>query len=170
MDYSAYLENFDKEELVYLQGQAKSAQSTFFKFIHRAGIIIAFLLLLLYTIANFTYDPNRIYEEHETPLTTGFVLRLSGIIILMFGVIFSGAYYFAIHSLFKEIKNGKKVVAQVKIKSKKHMPHNDTYHLLLHNNLKKSIEVDANFYNSVNINDEINIEYTPSSEKVLGYH
>lgn len=168
--YIGFQETLNKKENAFLLKQAKEAQSSFIKVFHTVMLVIVFFLVLLYTIANFTYDPYKVYEKHETPLTPSFVINLSFILVAIFGTLIGFAYYFAIYSLFKEVKNGYKIVAQVSIKRKMHMKQNNTYHLFLNNFFKKSIEVESAFYNMVDVNDEINIEFLPTSEKILGYY
>lgn len=173
MPYSrtkTYWDTIDEQERSFLLQHANAQRSSYFKTSYLMFLAITVVFALVFTIANFTYNPHHIPPEVTTPLSPKFVLQLTAIFYGIGAVIFLVFYYLAIHSLYQEIKKGKKLIATVKIRQKQYIKQNDTYHLHLHHFLKKSIEVRKDFYELVQVNDEINVEFMPNSERIMGYH
>lgn len=165
-----YLETLNKEEKTFLLKQALVSKKSYLRTSYYIALFMAVVFMFVFTIANFTYDPLTIPEEVETPLSPLFVLQIALYFYIVASLVFGFFYYTAIHSLFKEIKSGKKAIASVKIKQKQYMEQNNTYHLHLLQFFKKSIQVEKSFFEIVEVNDEINVEYMPSSERIMGYH
>jgi hypothetical protein len=165
-----YYEPLNADELAYLKKTSSKEKKSFFKAVHYAFLILSILLVFLYTIANFTYNPEKIDPEIETPLTPLFVVQIAICMYILLGLIFSAAYFLTLYKYTREIKKGMKVIEITSIKEKKYMPHNNKYYLYLHSYYKKSIEVEKQQFDQICINDEINIEYTPYSDIFLGYY
>lgn len=167
---SCYLEPMEKEELQYLEKHAARQKKMFLKVVHYIFLGLALFMTALYTFANFTYDPANIDEQAEIPLSPGFVLQVAGGIFLFFAVVLGLLYYLTILSLFREIKKGYKIVEQAFIIEKKYMAQTESYHFYLNSRIRKSIEVSKKDYNFYDVNDEVNIEYSPASHQFFGYY
>ncbi len=165
-----YFEPLTEAEKAYLSASAHSSKKGFMKTVHYMFLVLAIIMIFVYTIANFTYDPHNIDPNTTTPLTPEFVLLLAGIMFLTFGVLLSIAYVVTIHKYFREIKKGQKIVESTTVKEKRYMPQNNKYYLYLNSPTKGSIEVEPKMYAYIQVNDEINIEYTPFSKSFLGYY
>lgn len=167
---NSYREPMEREELQYLERQAVRQRKLFLRVAHYIFLGLALFMTALYTFSNFTYDPGNIDERTETPLSPVFVLQVAAGMFLFFAIVLGLLYYFTILSLFREIKSGYKVVEQAFIVEKKYMSQTHSYHFYLSSRIKKSIEVNKKDYNFYDVNDEINIEYSPASYHFFGYH
>lgn len=167
---SCYHEPLETEELAYLEKHAVRQRKTFLRVVHYIFLGLALLMTALYTLANFTYDPAAIDDKTDTPLSPGFVLQVTAGIMLLFAAILGLLYYFTILSLFREIRKGYKIVEQAFITEKKYMSQTATYHFYLNSRIKKSIEVSRKDYDFYDVNDELNIEYSPESHLFFGYY
>jgi hypothetical protein len=167
---SSYLENMNEEELVYLKDTALKQKKAFLKATHYIFVCWALLMTVFFTIANFTYDPNAKLEEGITPLTPLVVVQIAIGLLVVLALVLGLVYYLSISVLFREIKNGKKVIEQSSITEKKFMKQTNSYHFYLTSIVKKSIEVEKKDFEFYDVNDEINVEYSPKSFQLFGYH
>lgn len=170
IENNSYREKMDKDELAYLTKNATKQKKAFMKAVHYIFLCLALFMTALYTYANFTYDAKNIDPDITTPLTPAVVLQIAVGMFSVFAFVLFVVYTLSIATLFKEIKNGLKTIEQAIIIEKKYMPQTQTYHFFLNSIIKKSIEVSKKDFDFFDVNDEINIEYSPKSFQLFGYH
>jgi len=163
-------EAFTPEDLEYLNTYAIKQHSTFKKSAIFLLGTISFFFVLLLAFAYYTFNPDKVYQEYETPLSPSNVISIATGTLTFITLILMLVYKLHIQILFKEIAAGQKIIECTKIYKKKYMHQNNTFHFFINSRILKTVEIDQKTFERYEINDEINVEYTPKSLKLLGYY
>lgn len=167
---SGHTEPLTTEEIEYLSISAHKQHKQYMKsstFIVGAATVFFGALIVF---AYLTFDPHKVYQEYEIPLSPDIALSIGLGTLALICPILLLTYRLHISPLFKEIREGNKIIEQARIVRKKHMPHNQSFHFYLNSRTLKTIEINQRTFDLYQINDEINVEYTPRSLKALGYY
>lgn len=167
---TGYKEAFSPEDIDFLNAYATKQRTTFKKSAWLLLGTISFFFLLLLALAYFTYDPNKVYQEYETPLSPSNALSIGIGTLTFIGLVLLLVYKLHIQVLFKEISLGYKIIECAKIYKKKYMHQNHTFHFFINSRVLKTVEIDQKTFENYEIHDEINVEYAPKSLKLLGYY
>ena len=84
-------------------------------------------------------------------------------------IIFFFLFEIRVKNLMKDVKHKLKIIEQVQITQKKYVPFSDTYHFYINSTSKLSIEVSKKTYDSFDVNDELNIEYSKYAKEYFTY-
>jgi hypothetical protein len=79
------------------------------------------------------------------------------------------AYKSNLYNVHKDLKRGTKTIERATITQKRFMPQNNTCYFFLDSPTKLSIEVASEYYDRLNIGDEVNIEYSTYGKSYFGY-
>lgn len=155
------IEPLNEDEIAFLTKKYKKESKAFMLGMN------AFLILAVsipFLVANMEFNEP---DEHAQFIER--FLNLLAITIIVIGIIGWVIYAQYVGPLKKDLTHLEKVVEHHTIDSSVHLIHRNTYHFYIQSMLKASIEVSEEFFNSHQVGDEINIEYSRYSKEYFGY-
>ncbi|HTN46810.1 MAG TPA: hypothetical protein VL098_10725 [Flavipsychrobacter sp.] len=156
-----YKTALSKDELSFLKQKEMKERKQLYKVVR--------VLMIMCFICPFAGAWIKALKGDE--LAFSYLYYFLGVTFLMF---FSGigvfmSYRAHLYKVRQDIRHATKTVETVQITRKQYMPSNNTYYFYLSSPVKLSIEVEEEYYRSLEKGDQVNIEYTPYSKQYLGY-
>lgn len=156
------LEMMEEDELAFIEGRYIRESKHFYLGMRWMLLIIVVLPLLLILLHQ--------HVERKDGLSNAevwFYAQCVTLLIYLFVFIFG--YVRLLLPYVRDLKKKCKVVEQVLITEKKYMPQNNSYHFYINSLNRISIEVNDEHFNTLQVNDELCIEYAGYTEIYLGY-
>jgi hypothetical protein len=153
----------DEEEYLFIRklyDNSKKDLNRVFIFSIILAALIPIPISLLYNALKKIPTPHLFYQTY---LISFLALLFFTLIILFF------IFEIRVKNLMKDVKHKLKIIEQVQITQKKYVPFSDTYHFYINSTSKLSIEVSKKTYDSFDVNDELNIEYSKYAKEYFAY-
>ncbi len=160
-----YDEPMIEEEMQFLYRKEHRERRQFYM------IMRVFVVMCLICPFGACWVPDEPFNRADPHYHFSLVHYLAGL-VFMFCFAGTAVYISYRRTLYKvqaDIRHRTKTIEQTGITRKQYMPSNNTYYFYLESPNKLSIEVKEEDYRSMDIGDELNIEYTTYSKLYLGY-
>ena len=154
---------FDNDEYVFIAKLLQDAKIDVLRVFLLSvvfSVLIPIPISLIYNALKKIPTPELFFETY---LISFLALLFFTLIILFF------LFEIRVKNLMKDVKHKLKIIEQVQITQKKYVPFSDTYHFYINSTSKLSIEVSKKTYDSFDVNDELNIEYSKYAKEYFAY-
>lgn len=171
-----YKEGLNEDELSFLKSKYQKDWKDFmnsYKIITLMCTVFSIVLLALFLFIYWLEPEQSTDYPEDNPLTLADILLTAGLgfltILLLINISFGIRYQTYILPIKRDLQSEEKIIEQARIINKKFMPQNQTFHFYIDSPGKLSIEVDQTTFRSLQVGDEINLEYTERSKVNFGY-
>ncbi len=164
MKFNSILEDdFDEQELQFIQKLLQDSKKDVWRVFLLSlvfSVLIPIPISLLYNALKKIPTPELFFETYFISFFA--LLFFTGIVIFFL-------FEIRLKNLLKDVKQKIKLVEQVQITQKKYIPFSDSYHFYISSTTKLSIEVSKKTYDTFELNDELNIEYSKYAKEYFTY-
>ncbi len=164
MTNSAYKDKMTATELAFVQKKYKENSAMYTLFMKRmVYIVMGFCAIMIFIEVAFMQPA--IEKGNYKPIALNIVLIMS--IILSLIILLS--YYLVLYNMARDAKQGSKVVEQANVIEKKYFNHLDQFYLYTNSLNVTKLEVSKKDFDTINLGDEINLEYSSYCKEFFGY-
>ncbi len=156
-----YNETMDAEELAFLQRRELLERTQFMRVL-KVIMVVCFICPFGISWGRAIAGVANPFSYTHYFLGVLFLLCFSGFILYL-------SYYRDLRKIRSDLHHQTKTVEQTQITRKQYMPQNNMHYFYLASPTKLSIEVSPDDYETMQLGDELNIEYTTHAKLYLGY-
>ena len=156
-----YLEPLSNEERAFLKGKETRDRRQFVRAIQ--------MLLVICFVLPFAMAWGKAIAGVPNPFS--YLNYFAGVAILgsLSGVACYIAYRTGLYRIHLDLQKNTKTIERANITRKRFMPQTNTCYFFLDSPTKLSIEVSQQHFDSLNVGDEVNIEYSTYGKAYFGY-
>lgn len=157
-----HLERMEEDELAFLERRYIQESKQFY-----LGMKWTLLVMMVFPLFVVLFHQCMDKKDGLSNREIWIYMQCGTLILYIF--VFLGGYLRLLLPYVRDLKTQNKVVEQAMIIDKKFMPQNNSYHFYLNSQHCYSIEVSADIFESLQVQDEICVEYAGHTEIYLGY-
>ena len=156
-----YLEPLSDEERSFLKKKETRDRRQFYRSVQA--------LLLICFVLPFAMAWGKAIAGMPNPFSYAYYFAGVAILGSLTGIGAVIAYRNNLYGIHQDLRKGTKTVERAVITRKRFMPHNNACYFFLDSPTKLSIEVSPEYFDRLNVGDEVNIEYSTYGKAYFGY-
>jgi hypothetical protein len=156
-----YLEPLNEDERAFLKRKETRDRRQFYRSVQ--------LLLLICFALPFAMAWGKAIAGVPNPFSYAHYFAGVGILGSITGIGAFIAYRSNLHRVHLDLRKGTKTIERAMITRKRFMPQTNTCFFFLDSPTKLSIEVSPQYFERLNVGDEVNIEYSTYGKAYFGY-